>query len=67
MTGSPTKGSFADIMHTSFLSNNIFHEEDDPTNDGSVAYHSVRGDKRLGIIIDPGAAKGLGGTETLRE
>eukprot|EP00959_Pyramimonas_sp_CCMP1952_P045112 942249-Pyramimonas_sp.AAC.1 len=32
-----------------------------------MADHTVRGDKRRGIIIDPGAAEGLGGTETLRE
>ena len=27
-------------------------------------YHTIRGCKRFGMIIDPGAASGLGGTDT---
>jgi hypothetical protein len=54
-------------MHTALLSQHIFHEDDDPMDGSTMAYHTVRGDKQLGIIIDPGAAKDLGGTETLRE
>eukprot|EP00959_Pyramimonas_sp_CCMP1952_P094651 1979904-Pyramimonas_sp.AAC.1 len=28
---------------------------------------SVRGRQRLGLIVDPGASKGLGGTDAVRE
>ena len=28
------------------------------------AYHTVGGQKRFGLVIDPGAASGLGGTDT---
>ena len=27
-------------------------------------YHTVRGKKRYGLVVDPGAASGLGGTDT---
>ena len=32
-----------------------------------TGYHEVRGRRRYGLIVDPGASKGLMGTETLRE
>ncbi|CAE8712259.1 unnamed protein product, partial [Polarella glacialis] len=35
--------------------------------DWSSLYHSVRGVKRHGLLIDPGAASGLIGTDTLKE
>lgn len=35
--------------------------------DWKCAYHMVRGTKRFGLIIDPGAADGLIGSDTLRE
>ena len=28
------------------------------------AFHTVKGQKRFGLVIDPGAASGLGGTDT---
>ena len=30
-------------------------------------YHTVKGDKRRGLLVDPGAASGLVGSETLRD
>ena len=36
-------------------------------NDGSDVYHTVNGRRRRGLIIDPGAANGLIGSETLRD
>eukprot|EP00438_Fugacium_kawagutii_P029807 Skav231475 [mRNA] locus=scaffold1100:530653:539709:- [translate_table: standard] len=32
-----------------------------------LIYHTVRGEKRRGLLIDPGAASGLIGSETLRD
>ena len=32
-----------------------------------IAYHTHRGRHRLGLTFGPGAAGGLGGTDTLRE
>ena len=31
------------------------------------SYHTVKGDKRRGLLVDPGAASGLVGSETLRD
>ena len=33
----------------------------------SFSYHTIRGEKRRGLLIDPGAASGLIGSETLRD
>ena len=35
--------------------------------DGAEIFHTVGGRRRRGLIIDPGAANGLVGTETLRD
>ena len=32
-----------------------------------TSYHTVRGEKRRGLLVDPGAASGLIGSETLRD
>eukprot|EP00435_Cladocopium_sp_Y103_P008718 s2643_g2.t1 len=32
----------------------------------NAIYHTVKGEKRYGLLIDPGAASGLIGSETLR-
>ena len=33
----------------------------------NASYHTIRGEKRRGLLIDPGAASGLIGSETLRD
>ena len=33
----------------------------------NASYHTVRGEKRRGLLVDPGAASGLIGSETLRD
>ncbi|CAE7724343.1 unnamed protein product, partial [Symbiodinium necroappetens] len=33
----------------------------------TTTYHTVRGEKRRGLLVDPGAASGLIGSETLRD
>ena len=38
-----------------------YHEED------KILMTSVRGKQRLGLVVDLGAARGLGGTDTVRE
>ena len=35
--------------------------------DGMEVYHTIQGRRRRGLIIDPGAANGLVGSETLRD
>lgn len=35
--------------------------------DPSTIYHQVRGDKRRGLLVDPGALSGIIGSETLRD
>ena len=37
----------------------VYHE--------SLSYHTVLGEKRRGLLVDPGAASGLVGSETLRD
>ena len=61
------KGSFSDVMNTSFLSMSFLENDADTDENVSLSYHVVRGERRLGLVIDPGASKGLAGTETLRE
>ena len=36
-------------------------------NTTTTTYHTVRGEKRRGLLVDPGAASGLIGSETLRD
>eukprot|EP00959_Pyramimonas_sp_CCMP1952_P025878 543301-Pyramimonas_sp.AAC.1 len=67
--GSPQKGSFLDLRSTSLLSRRIFFGggEDDGGIGKAFACRAVRGERRLGLVIGPGAAKGLGGAAGLRE
>ena len=43
------------------------HQSYHETEDGNEIFHTVGGRRRRGLIIDPGAANGLVGTETLRD
>ena len=55
---SATATSVAKRLDFTFASS-IYHE--------SLSYHTVLGEKRRGLLVDPGAASGLIGSETLRD
>ncbi len=48
-------------------SNSDAYDPDNSLNNTVQAYHNVRGTKRYGLLVDPGAASGIIGSDTLRE